>query len=391
MKTDRRGNSVQKMFETVRYVFFRCLRVVLFFAFIKAFLPFSFTMVEGSLRKLQEHWLVPILLWLFHVLFFAIAVYSAARILALYDGECAARYEKDRTFVRKWEFWFFLGGVFWLQILFPFPFFASSLLLGQKAVSLLGSVLLFVCMAPFVFWAFLSAEKYRKKLGKRAGGLGTYMPRLFFLASIYFLSHVVFALAIGFFVTGVYLLETRHLKFFLAVVAVLALLWVPRYIRAWRKRRKFIRSLKALAEKEGYELSPIKRPFSSILKDFDGASFEVKAHGKKYICKLYSSLNRKNAVTFGEGGEAVREYTFRVGRGIRSVEVFTLRSHFDYSVEGDGIKVIIFTNLPIRVSVHFKGKIAPCDNGDSISDYRIYGGTPFLACLERDTVEKAVK
>ena len=59
-----------------------------------------------------------------------------------------------------------------------------------------------------------------------------------------------------------------------------------------------------------------------------------------------------------------------------------------YSFEGEGQKVLIFTNVPKRMLFAEEKTVSHLDNGDTVDGYKIFSGLAFLAGLERNTLER---
>lgn len=389
-------------YEKIKYVIFRILRIVLYHFTLLVFTAFSESMLKNSLGSAFGSHLGGVLLTVSAALFFAVALFAVTRTFALYDPVGFLKYKEQRgilSFLYRWEFWLFLAGAVAAAFLVPIsPLFVREWL-KEKAFTVWGSLLYCAMLLPLFFLAHLSAEKHRKSGGRfrsEEGSAKALVSKLLFLTLLYFGASMMLPFLFAMLLTGFALLESGGARVMLALLILLAVITLPLYLRAWHKRRKFLSSLKALAEQKGYKLSPIRRPYLSLLKNTHGASFTVKANGKIYTCKLYGSVNRNNAVILSRGGSGLRKCALHFGKShfgvygasIFSAELFSLTFPFDYSFEGEGQRVLIFTNVPKRMLFADEKIVSHLDNGDTVDGYKIFSGAAFLAGLERDTLER---
>ena len=390
------------MYEKIKYVSLRILRIALYHFTLLLFTAFSESMLKNSLGSAFGSHLAGALLTGAAGVFFAAAIFFVTRTFALYDTVGFAKYKEEKgafSFLYRWEFWFFLTGVSVAAFLVPIPSLLIREILQERAFTALGSLLYCAMLLPLFFLAHLSAEKRRKSGGRfraEEGSAKALLSKLLFLTLLYFGASMMLPFLFAMLLTGFALLESGGARVMLAVLILLAAITLPLYLRAWHKRRKFLSALKVLAEKKGYKLSPVRHPYLSLFKNVGGASFTVKANGKIYTCKLYGSVNRNNAVILSHGGSGLRKFTLHFGKShfgvygasLFSAELFSLIFPFDYSFEGEGQKVLIFTNVPKRMLFAEEKTVSHLDNGDTVDGYKIFSGVAFLAGLERDTLER---
>ncbi len=172
-------------------------------------------------------------------------------------------------------------------------------------------------------------------------------------------------------------------KFRVAILVFIALVIFWRTIRAFFKRRSFIKKLKKLCKKEGYTLSKIERPYAEVFFPHGGMNFTVGAHGKEYDCKFLAAKAKGAFMIFFAGGEGVFERVFR----LRELEFFKLHKPFYYDFESDKRKVLILTPVPKKTFIADHSKLRPVDNGEIIWDYKLFSGYGFLGALERDCID----
>ncbi len=384
--------------EKIAYTAFRVCRIVCLFFALMVMSAVTDSVERGVRASLQGSALAFVSAVLLSLLFF-LGVYSAIRFFALYDKHYVAKYGKEEAsflFLRRWEFWLFLIGTATLTFVSPLPFVISPLF--TKSTTLLWHVALAfdACLVPLFLFSHRSAEKVRGKMKDPSQALGTrtLAARLFLLVFSYSFACGGFSLLFRV-LSAASVWEGLGNKIFIVVALLLAAFLIPLYLRALLKRRSFLKKLKALCAKKKYKLSEIRKPFLSLFKETAGASFTVKADGKTYTCKLCGGINRGTAVLLGANGEGSKKYTFYFGRhfGRRnvSVELFSLCSYFDYSMETDGTKVLVFTNVPRRIIITEGKRTFLADSGDEIDGYKVYGASDFLAALERDTVTRSTR
>lgn len=174
------------------------------------------------------------------------------------------------------------------------------------------------------------------------------------------------------------------------------------YIRAFFIRCSFLRKLKKSAKTNGYIISKIKHPYSSLFTDHDERSFSIEANGKKYDCKLLAGLHYGDPMHFGEDGNGtiIRHITLRYRTPMAGPfakggmiwqklpdDLAQLETQFKYSFEGDGKKVLIICPTPHSVYATGYDQNKLLDVNDKVWGYTIMTCTAFINALERDAVK----
>ena len=156
--------------------------------------------------------------------------------------------------------------------------------------------------------------------------------------------------------------------------------------------------MKKAAKKNKYELSSVKKMYSSILFDSKGENFTIKANGKTYLCKLLCGLHYGNEMRFGDEGmgSIVKSVRFRMFYGRRGLgrigwhnsdELASVETHFSYAFEGEGNKILLICPTPHSIYATGNGQNRLLDVNDKVYGYTIMTGTAFINALERDAVK----
>jgi hypothetical protein len=145
-----------------------------------------------------------------------------------------------------------------------------------------------------------------------------------------------------------------------------------------------VRKLKRRCKAAGFRLSKIRRPVLSLLRASNEMSFTVEANGKTYACKLIGSMQRDCPVYISEEGVYYFLHAIRI-RGTRIFQHIT-SCHFDYEAECTKVLVVNPTTDEIYAGTpDFYRRIY---TGETVGQYKIFEGVPFLNALERDCVER---
>ena len=200
------------------------------------------------------------------------------------------------------------------------------------------------------------------------------------------------------------------------IFGALLFIYLLRYPRAWRIRRRFLKNLRERCEKYGFSLSEIKRPYASLFRLGDGVSFTVSANGKTYACKLLAGLARHNAMALSPSGIAsvIHVIGLRIGprnspagmratffhapdgkadrmlhaRWFQHLELFRYTTKTDFSFESPHQRILIVNPVPYALFGGTETQASPIDNGDTVGGYKVFAGTAFLNALERNCLDK---
>ncbi len=212
------------------------------------------------------------------------------------------------------------------------------------------------------------------------------------------------------------LVEVFNVKNVIFIIILALLPFGYRYYRAYRKRKRFIKELKAVCKRKRYILSKLNSPFRSIFKLCEGESFNVRIGERKYSCKIITTLNRGRPLYIAKGGIGAWLIRFK----FLSIDLMSYTKSFDFGWKSDCKKVLIINPIPIKLLTPKGDSILPdedtqyyvghggmrglspmmrkitsgqensieLDNGDIIDGYEIYSATAFLNALERDVIDK---
>ncbi len=170
----------------------------------------------------------------------------------------------------------------------------------------------------------------------------------------------------------------------LLIAGIISLFWLIRYCRALRIRRKFIKRLRHLCREEGITLSPIKRPYRSLIRLGDEVNFTLHHGEKTYSCKLFGTLNRRNPLFFSEHGIVQCLHSFR----FRRIEYFRYTTQFEFGFEAEGVKVLIVNPVSREIFAGHTNYFRLIDTGETVGNYKIFTATGFLGALARDVVDR---
>ena len=166
------------------------------------------------------------------------------------------------------------------------------------------------------------------------------------------------------------------------VVPVIVVYYAFIYLRALKKRRKFIEELKKVCEVQGLSLSDIRNPRKSVFRLESGFDFSVIADGITYDCKLLSGLRPGSSMVFTPCG-GLHVVPFKFFRH----EWFRFFFKFDYRFESDNKKVIIVSPMPRALYEKDYHPNAEMDPGGTVNGYRIQNATGFISALRRKTMD----
>ena len=168
------------------------------------------------------------------------------------------------------------------------------------------------------------------------------------------------------------------------IASIFLLVFLTRFLRALRIRRNFFKRLKRLCRELGIALSPIKRPYRSLLRLGDEVNFTLRHGEKTYSCKLFGTLNRRNPLYFSERGIVQCLHSFR----FRRIEYFRYTTQFDFSFDAEGTRVLIVNPVSKEIFAGHTAYFRPIDTGEAVGAYKIFTATGFLGALSRDVVDR---
>ena len=338
--------------------------------------------------------------------------YSTARVFGetdkkLIDLALAYRTEKDvhhcmpremlRLVLTSKDLVLELGILLALPILFPIelgfsPF--ADLVLGAIASRTLKKLLTLAIVLPAFFGLWLFARysaffwiAYRER-DNEIHFVRHLILKLLGIAVVYNLGAVFIIYSLEIYATAFRVLMLFFSLYFwltlILVIGILAFFLSFRFLRGCRIRRKFFKRLKALCHEICASLSPIKRPYRSLLFLRDEINFTVQYNEKTDHCKLFCSLKRHTPLFFSQNGIMQCLHSFR----FRRVEYFRYTTQFDFSFDADGQKCLIVNPVPKELYAGDTSFYREIDTGETVGAYKIFTATGFLGALSRNVLDR---
>ena len=168
----------------------------------------------------------------------------------------------------------------------------------------------------------------------------------------------------------------------LAILGLIAFLILLAYIRAFKKRRHFMRRLVRVCDENGYVLSKERHPYRTLFFGGVKESFSVTVKGTTYSCCLVGSTRRRATLFFGKH-YILHRHEFRIyGRPILKFGFCkTLCLH-----EGDVKNIFIVLPDALNMFVADEVGTQKINVGSKIFNYKIYGDDDFLGNLTRNSL-----
>lgn len=330
-----------------------------------------------------------------------LVMYSSVHAFAVSDGEYCTRHfarlkgegKKDLYHILKSpEFYIQIATVLVMSLVIPvnfgleavfnfFGFNSESAALWQKLLLSLAVTELFALFTAIAYKRVISEWRSKeKRIGKKM-----YESLIGSLAAVilpYSVSSLILSVVISVLSNAIMLVA--HYKVFLpviiAIAALTAVLMSYRYVRAFIKRRSFLKRLKKVASEAEAKISPPSKVYSSVIFKKDGYNFSLWQKGRRYDCKLICGLYKTAPMSIEKGG--IYETDHRVK--IRNIELFHYISTAYYSFDSEGDKILIL--LPTPHTVFADG--AQADVGSNVEGYKIYTASSFLNAVERNCLDK---
>lgn len=335
-------------------------------------------------------------------------IYSAARLCVLYFSSVRSEGEKSKN--AQLALWLkspLSLTVFALFVVLPLPFASLSAAFSETPS---GMVYLFSrALLPFFFLACV--------LGLRAGI--TYRlkhpsknkeerrnPNLYFPLHVakYAFFYTLGGIVAGFLYGAVASLPNLVIAIIFStlgavIIAFFIGLWGIRIIIAVRKRKRFFKEFSEVCARKHLRVPRMEAPYRSLFHTKTGADFVLVVDGKKYTCKMLSTLRPYMLHRLYADGTCAKVHRiflrfFGNARNMptayaahrEGIELWETRTTFAF--EGDGTKIIIFNPCPkIAEGVGETGGYL-LDSGLFVGEYKFYTATGFCNALSRDCLDK---
>ena len=335
-------------------------------------------------------------------------VYSSARLSVLYFAPSHG--EEKKTKQEQLALWLKSPrtlAVFALFAVLPYPFAAFSAFFPEATsgtVYLLGRLLL-----PFFFIACVlglrSGIVYRiqhpsKNKEERRN------PTLYFPLHVakYAFFYALGGIVSGFLYGAVSSLPNLVIAIIFStlgavIIGFFLFLWGIRIFIAVRKRKYFFKEFSEVCAKKHLRMPRMEAPYRSLFRMRSGADFVLVVDGKKYTCKMLSTLRPYMLHRIYADGTCAKVHRiflrfFGNARNMptayaahrEGIDLWETRSSFAF--KGEGTKVIIFNPCPkIAEGVGETGGYL-LDSGLFVGEYKFYTATGFCNALSRDCLDK---
>ena len=167
--------------------------------------------------------------------------------------------------------------------------------------------------------------------------------------------------------------------FIVAVIALLYGLWWFKVLIAIIKRKKFIERMKDAAAKMRFEVRDLKNVRSSFIFGKRKCTFTLVRKNEKYDCLIIGNPRYRIPVCFVS--ESRGYYRHRLGTPKHNI---TLESRFEYSLPGEGRKILIISPTPKHAFICEGDKDRRIFTADKLWDFVVYEADGFVGALERD-------
>ena len=348
------------------------------------------------------------------LLFTVILLYSAARVMIIFEKR-ENLYKGEKTDKEKLAFlWenpetrLFL--LLFLLLPLPLPAFKPIFgmlspilryLLSRLFVPFLAVAFLLGCMTGLAYYEQNEKKKEMRKKIRRS-------PIFFFFhvfkyVPIYAVaSYCLLALSIVLFSLPGMIALFLTTSLGTAVVLIIAVLWIMRSVRGVRKRKRFLQQMKDACEMQGIPMPEIREPIRSLFRKKErGSIFEITVNKRKYVCKLISTLKPITIYRFYPNGEVghvhvtymhfnLRGHAFFGGSMLfrQRTELYEKRYNVAFEAEEGATKIFIFNPCSKTVEGQYGSETVPLDNGMKIGDYTFYTATGFTNALARNCLHR---
>ena len=210
--------------------------------------------------------------------------------------------------------------------------------------------------------------------------------RMLFACLVYpialpFLPALVYPIALAFGVIGAIIAELTVPGFILAVLLFIFAIWLFRFWRKSKKRKAFFKSLRDVCSLNNYRLSEIENPYISLITSRKKCRFTLEYKHFKFNCLVLSTPRYAVPICFDEPERGY--YRYRLGTKRHNI---TLRRHFDYSLDGEGTKILIINPTPKHALICDEKKERRLFNADKIWDFVIYEAEAFVNSADRQVL-----
>lgn len=375
----------------------------------------SFFLVNAATWKLTPPNGIPhICAIIISFLFTAIMLYSAARVMiifekreTLYQGEKTTK-EKVRYLWERPETRLYL--ILFAFLPLPLPAFKPLFgmlapmfryLLSRLYVPFLLLAFVFGCITGLNYYEQNEKKKEMRKKIKRSPfrfilHVFKYVPIYVITSSCLLALSVVLASLPG--MLGLFLTTALGA----AVAITIGVLWIIRAIRGIKKRKIFLKQMQDACRMQDIPMPEIPALFLSLFRKKErGSIFEITVSGRKYVCKLISTLKPITIYRFYENGEVghvhatymhfhLRGHAMMGGSMLfrQRAELYEKKYNVGFEAEEGARKIFIFNPCSKTVEGQYGNETIPLDNGMKIGDYTFYTATGFTNAIKRNCLHR---
>ncbi len=168
-----------------------------------------------------------------------------------------------------------------------------------------------------------------------------------------------------------------------AIALSIFIIWGIKVLRGISKRKKFLKRIRATAEREGYIFKDIKNPYRSFATSKNHCSFSLELDEKAYDCIIISTLWSFVPLIFTSATNAYFSHRF----GTKD-HGFEIKHTVDFYHTDIGNKIIIVDPTPRRVFVSEDNRTKRIYSADRIWKTAFYDSASFLGCMERKCLDR---
>ena len=371
--------------------------------------------ISAATWKLAPPAGIPYLLSLIcSLLFTLIMMYSAVRVLVIFEKR-ESLYKGEKTYKEKlryiWErpeyrLYFLLFLILPLPLPVFKPFFGALSPILRYLISRLFIPLLVIAFflgAVEGLYYYEKNERMGEKRKKIRRSPILFIFHVFKYVPIYAVaSYCLLALSvvIASLPGMVMLFLTTGLG--IAVLVTIAVLWIIRAIRGVKKRKIFLKQMQDACRMQDIPMPEIREPIRSLFRKKEkGTIFTFELNGRKYACKLISTLKPITIYRFYPNGEVghvhatymhvnLRSHTIIAGTMLfrQRAELYEKKYNVGFDAEEGVRKIFIFNPCSKTVEGQFGNDTIPLDNGMKIGEYTFYTATGITNAIKRNCLHR---
>lgn len=171
------------------------------------------------------------------------------------------------------------------------------------------------------------------------------------------------------------------LLFFLVVMIILRIL---RYIKAFFKRKSFVKNLKKICKEREYKIEIRQNPYKSIFISSSEPAILVYTKEKVYAVYFFTALRRDSALKFYDENYAeFWHYIMKQMPPLRRGKYYSLS---DITIENNDLpveKILLVNPAPFQIYKGSSKGSEVVDNNEKMFGYTLYAGTGFCNMIDR--------